>query len=1468
MKKILLFNLIFLTGFICSSFGQELRVSCSINAGEPQAVCWDEGSFFLNGGGSGIDPTSIQWSVTPTSPVLFDVNNPNDFGTNVNYTINTPPGTSQVYTFQICGTCEQDDSQICNTTTVTIGSPAGQPDIAVDGVSLDDVTVCTQAVLDGSPDQNGEWDFSNYGIINTPGFSNNNTTATITTRNYNNVDCRTVEAYYTVNSDGCTATDTINVTFIGTRSNVTVSGWPIQDGGGYCSDGQHSFSGSSVGCNSNFSFTMVQQSTGNIIPPDNTFSTPSVTYTFPANGFYTVTYTVDPDDGGFCTGGTASMTFYICLSELTIDNTYSYGNFCGDYDEPIQLSSTSGLDCNYSDWWVVPAGAAVITPDPLDPSQATATMIDQSINSISFFQNISCDTCFFTNGQGEPDTIFCTAQHRTLIRRAATFDVESDTVNFICGGDPNYRPWDDIDFTGTAFGSGGVVVASPDPDIVGDPINTSTRFDVTEEGQYIFCYWVSLLDDNGVLCTDTTKLVVNVDQVPTPEAGDVGIICVGEDVVITGSTPSNPAVNPYWQQVDPNNGGEISISDPSAISPTINVSAPGTYYLEYSYSQDPDCYLADTLEVVVEVCDTTPCTEVVSIECVEDKEGNISYDFVLHIQDPTGCVVATTLYLLNGDGVITAQNDYYDPVNQVHVIEGNFVPVDNSVTDFCYRIAFKGCVPCDPTIGCEPLPKCCEKDLKWEFKDITCRDGVYSYVLIVYDGASFVNGFTLTNNGLGNSSYISYPSGNDLVIEGTVSGLPSNNLCIYIDFEDSRICDIEACKLVKPCGCEVSPRWEFKEIVCNENGNYSFTLIVYGVASLNNAFTLTTNGNDPILYGSNVVGNDIEINGFVTGLTFPGQLCVFIDFEDNRKFCDVRACVDLPPCCREYKSYFKEVNCRISFGNQFHDFTYVVEGVGSNGSSFNITANNGLLSNVNSTVSGNDLVITGSVINATAPGQLCISINFEDPRICDIRDCVDIRPCCERVRAFLDTIYCAVDEEGNEAYAFEVFVGNPFGISAQFNLDVTCGTLSNLVFTPGLFGTTVTGLITNPTSDPGSQCCFSVDFQSPYICDTRFCFELPPCECVTDVTPIYPDCVEPGESFCATYTFNYYGPPLNNVVAQWLVQNNAAGIVITSAVNVSTGTNEVSPGFNEWEICFNYSADSCVQDLSLNILAQFFHPDAGLCCTIEDMPPLECCCPNISIETCTIELGERAPTPTNKIRDYVVKTFGQSKDPQMKKLVDKYKSGRSDCGEEGGEGSAKGERSEFVAEQDSCCEICEGPDFFGAIWVVEEGSTSPLGLFGGDYTFEWEQNGAPYGGNTAVIGGEPFYTYSVTVTDNETGCVMTAEIYIDCGGIGLTEGEGGIKVRNSQGNTTLTIADMKVFPNPTSNELYLNSSAIHVDSKIEIVDLTGRTIRTVRADYDNYLKLNVGDLSEGTYFIRLTNKESQQPITKRFVIIR
>ncbi|HRH36758.1 MAG TPA: T9SS type A sorting domain-containing protein, partial [Flavobacteriales bacterium] len=65
---------------------------------------------------------------------------------------------------------------------------------------------------------------------------------------------------------------------------------------------------------------------------------------------------------------------------------------------------------------------------------------------------------------------------------------------------------------------------------------------------------------------------------------------------------------------------------------------------------------------------------------------------------------------------------------------------------------------------------------------------------------------------------------------------------------------------------------------------------------------------------------------------------------------------------------------------------------------------------------------------------------------------------------------------------------------------------------------------------------------------------------------------------------------------------------------------------------------------------------------------------------------------------------------------------------------------------------------------------------------------------------------------------------------------------------------VRVFPNPTTDNLSIDLSSVSGVSKVELMDLTGRAVRTVaNAKQGSLLTMSVDNLAAGEYTLRVNH---------------
>lgn len=82
----------------------------------------------------------------------------------------------------------------------------------------------------------------------------------------------------------------------------------------------------------------------------------------------------------------------------------------------------------------------------------------------------------------------------------------------------------------------------------------------------------------------------------------------------------------------------------------------------------------------------------------------------------------------------------------------------------------------------------------------------------------------------------------------------------------------------------------------------------------------------------------------------------------------------------------------------------------------------------------------------------------------------------------------------------------------------------------------------------------------------------------------------------------------------------------------------------------------------------------------------------------------------------------------------------------------------------------------------------------------------------------------------------------------------------SEEEAELTIETVNIYPNPSSRFITINSQSSM--DKIELIDALGQSIRTIKLPSVNNRDLDIHDLQDGLYFIRISNETKS--VTKKF----
>lgn len=156
------------------------------------------------------------------------------------------------------------------------------------------------------------------------------------------------------------------------------------------------------------------------------------------------------------------------------------------------------------------------------------------------------------------------------------------------------------------------------------------------------------------------------------------------------------------------------------------------------------------------------------------------------------------------------------------------------------------------------------------------------------------------------------------------------------------------------------------------------------------------------------------------------------------------------------------------------------------------------------------------------------------------------------------------------------------------------------------------------------------------------------------------------------------------------------------------------------------------------------------------------------------------------------------------------------------------------------------------IWVMNFGNDLYAGTSTSDtltYTYQWYLNGQPLAGATGSFGSGGQASWSASASGDYTielvdqfGCTSVsapfAQVFLAAG--------------------TDTAPSFVVVPNPMDgNARLISSAAFGVGTNVELVDVHGRVVRTMRGSGSREVLIEGGDLAAGVYSVRVLNADGR-----------
>jgi len=211
----------------------------------------------------------------------------------------------------------------------------------------------------------------------------------------------------------------------------------------------------------------------------------------------------------------------------------------------------------------------------------TISGIDEATTELDATQEVITGQCIDEDLQGEPFIFECGYTRMIFLREGANVELETASLEFLCGPVFNFEPWSYADYSGHGIYRL-TVLDAPDPDLIGNTYATEdASLNLIELGKYIL--ELTLWYNDGELCEDSAVLCVLICDAGEPAAPEVSPFCVGETVQLAGTVPDDICANSLWTQISGPGITFVNGSVPTDISPFITVDDPGEVCIEYNY---------------------------------------------------------------------------------------------------------------------------------------------------------------------------------------------------------------------------------------------------------------------------------------------------------------------------------------------------------------------------------------------------------------------------------------------------------------------------------------------------------------------------------------------------------------------------------------------------------------------------------------------------------------------------------------------------------------------------------------------------------------------------------------------------------------------------------------------------------------------------------------------------------------------
>jgi len=128
-------------------------------------------------------------------------------------------------------------------------------------------------------------------------------------------------------------------------------------------------------------------------------------------------------------------------------------------------------------------------------------------------------------------------------------------------------------------------------------------------------------------------------------------------------------------------------------------------------------------------------------------------------------------------------------------------------------------------------------------------------------------------------------------------------------------------------------------------------------------------------------------------------------------------------------------------------------------------------------------------------------------------------------------------------------------------------------------------------------------------------------------------------------------------------------------------------------------------------------------------------------------------------------------------------------------------------------------------------------------------------GFKSPIGSTFFFKFEKEIGDNDYFCSIH--------GAANMSGTITVVAEGTLSNKDFSINSFTISPNPVTSILNIKMSKNFIAGNIKVFDILGKQILTIELNPNNLTRINVSNLSNGMYLVKVTSGENTQ--TKRFI---